>query len=388
MGIPLCFFLSLVARCARLFRRQELKKPKKIVFLGLTEIGAGIMAYPSIQKMRSTWKDANAYLWVFKDNVDFFRATRWFPEDHLIVMRSDSFLNLATDFFRNLIKLHKLRIDAIVDLEASTRLSSLLCYLSGAAIRIGFYSQSTRPFYRGQLYTHQVAYDPSRHISRNYHALVRALLSSVPPEAAGYPCEAGEDLSLPKIRTSTEEDQKLQDKLCELGGFANHDRRLVLVHLGLNDRLPIRRWPLEYYQQLMERLLSHPKTIILLVGTGAQRTFSREGMAEPRIINLIGKTNARELFSLLNRATVLVSHDSGIVHIAALTDIPTIALFGPETPNVFGPLSDRKKVLYKNFNCSPCLLVSNYKQSPCRDNQCIRAITADEVYAEVMKVLS
>ena len=45
---------------------------------------------------------------VFKDNVDFFRATRWFPEDHLIVMRSDSFLNLATDFFRNLIKLHKL----------------------------------------------------------------------------------------------------------------------------------------------------------------------------------------------------------------------------------------------------------------------------------------
>lgn len=387
-GIPLCFLFSFFARMGRLFNKPKEKKIHRIVFLGLTEIGAGILAYPAIRKVRSAWPGADIYFWTFKDHADFFTATRWFPEDHVIAVRSDTFFNLAVDTIRNLWRLNRAGIDTIIDLEVSTRFSSLLCFLSGAVTRVGFHSQAPRSFYRGHLYTHQVVYDYSRHISRNYQSLVTTLLELTPLSDSGSRTSPDGGRSLPKIETSDEENKKLTRKLCESGGLSVSSGRIVLIHLGVNDRIPIRRWPLEYYQELIGRLLKDPRIFVVLVGTGPERSFSRDN-AEGRIINLIGKTDARELFALLNTSNILVSHDSGIVHIAALTGIPVVALFGPETPDVFGPLNNGQGIiLYKKFPCSPCLLPGNYKQSPCRDNRCMKAIAVDEVCAEVMKVLS
>ncbi|MEI7751071.1 MAG: glycosyltransferase family 9 protein [Candidatus Omnitrophota bacterium] len=384
VGIPLCFLFLLALKSSRFFYKGDPKTPEKIVFLGLTEIGAGIMAYPAIQKMRSFWKDADIYLWVFKDNADFFNATGWFQPDHVIAMRSDSFLHLAIDAIKNLNKIRKIGIDTMVDLEASTRFSSLLCFLSGARTRVGFYSKIPKSLYRGYLYTHQAPFDPAQHISKNFCLLVDALLHSAGVAQRNEPSEA---LSLSKIKTSPEEDEHLRHMLRDLGGDAILHRRWMLIHMGLNDRLPMRRWPPESYWKLIDRLLEHPDVAIILVGTGPRHSFY-QSETRSRVIQLIGQTNTRELFSLLKMATLLISHDSGIVHIAALTGTPVIALFGPETPDVFGPLSDRKNIIYKKFPCSPCLLISNYKQTSCQDNQCMRAISVEEVYAEALKVLS
>ncbi len=378
IGIPLCFLFSVAAKISFRSRGQTFLKPKKVVFLGLTEIGAGIMAYPSIEKLRGTWSEADVYLWVFQDNADFFNATGWFRPGRVIAMRSNSFWSLARDAFRNLWEIRKLGVDTIIDLEASTRFSSLLCFLSGARTRIGFCARSPGFFYRGDLYTHRVTYDPATHISRNFRALVDQLSGRSQLDFS-----EREDLpfALPRVKMSQEEDERMRRKLRDLGGDALLNRRLVLIHMGLNDRLPMRRWPPECYWKLIDRFLEDPDLVVVLVGTGPKHSFF-QSETRPRVIQLVGQTDTRELFSLLNMANVLISHDSGIVHIAALTGIPVVALFGPETPDVFRPLSDRTHMIYKKMACSPCLLVSNYKQTPCQNNQCMKAITVDEVYQE------
>jgi ADP-heptose:LPS heptosyltransferase len=385
LGIPLCFLFSIAMRCVPGgWCRDASRRSQKVLFLGLTEIGAGIMAYPAIEKLRAAWKDAEIYLWVFKDNAGFFNGTGWFPPGHVIAMRSDSFLHLAIDAFKNLKTIRKAGIDTIIDLEASTRFSSLLCCLSGARTRVGFHPQAPQVFYRGNLYTHKAPYDPSRHISKNFRSLVDSLFGRVRQGGSG---EEKGFFPLPKIKTSKKEDEQIRHKLRDLGGDAALSRRLILIHMGLNDRLPMRRWPPENYWKLIDRFLELQDVTIVLVGTGPQHSFF-QSETRARVIQMVGQTNTRELFSLLKIAALLISHDSGIVHIAALMEIPVIALFGPETPDVFGPLSDRTRMIYKNFPCSPCLLVDNYKQTPCRDNQCMRAITVDEVYEEALKVLS
>jgi len=83
----------------------------------------------------------------------------------------------------------------------------------------------------------------------------------------------------------------------------------------------------------------------------------------------------------------LVTNDSGPVHFASTTNLPVIALFGPETPKIFGPMSPHAKVISLGLACSPCISVFNQKKSSCTDNQCMKQITVEMVIQETQKIL-
>jgi len=84
----------------------------------------------------------------------------------------------------------------------------------------------------------------------------------------------------------------------------------------------------------------------------------------------------------------LITNDSGPVHFASTTDIPILALFGPETPKIFGPMSPNAKVISMELACSPCISVFNQKKSYCNDNQCMKQISVQMVLSEAKKFLS
>ena len=80
----------------------------------------------------------------------------------------------------------------------------------------------------------------------------------------------------------------------------------------------------------------------------------------------------------------MVTNDSGPAHFASLLRLPTVILFGPETPRLYSPIGDTHKDMYSNFACSPCVSVYNGKKSPCRENRCLMAITPEAVFKEVL----
>ena len=100
-----------------------------------------------------------------------------------------------------------------------------------------------------------------------------------------------------------------------------------------------------------------------------------------RIACMAGRTSLRELVTLYGLSDVLITNDSGPAHFAATTQIQIISLFGPETPELYRPLSEHGQALSARLACSPCINVFNQRQSACTDNQCMAALTVDHVFA-------
>jgi ADP-heptose:LPS heptosyltransferase len=96
----------------------------------------------------------------------------------------------------------------------------------------------------------------------------------------------------------------------------------------------------------------------------------------------------RELLVLFGLADVLVTNDSGPAHFATLTPIRVVTLFGPETPALYGARSGRNVPLWAGLVCSPCVNAFNNRQSSCRNNVCMRSISVEQVFAEVIAALS
>ncbi len=141
VGIPLCFFFSIIENIKKyLFSKSIIKiLPKKIVFLEFSEIGSAILAYPLVERMKEKYPDAEIYFWIFKENSEILNLFDLIPEKNIIVMRSKSIITLFIDTLKNMRRIRKEEIDTLIDLELFSRFSSILSYLSGARVRVGFY---------------------------------------------------------------------------------------------------------------------------------------------------------------------------------------------------------------------------------------------------------
>lgn len=140
-------------------------------------------------------------------------------------------------------------------------------------------------------------------------------------------------------------------------------------------------WPPERFRALAMRLLLETDAAIVFFGDGATVPLVKEisyGLPE-RVIDLAGVTSLRELACLIKDCTVLVTNDSGPMHIAAAFRRPLVALFGSTDPHLTGPYGQEKSVLHKPVKCSPC-----FKRVCPIDFRCMKGISVDEVVERVL----
>lgn len=166
------------------------------------------------------------------------------------------------------------------------------------------------------------------------------------------------------------------------------NKYIVLMPGGAKNLLrsdDMRRWSLENYKQLA-CILKSKNIDIVLVG-GASDKWVLEAFSNLNVIDLIGKTTLIELFDVLNSASVIVSHDTGVLHLACTTNRPIVALFGPTPSNAFIPKSRQYLSILSQENkiaCAPCYDGKNY--ADCQRPDCMMTITVDSVVEEVMKL--
>jgi ADP-heptose:LPS heptosyltransferase len=126
----------------------------------------------------------------------------------------------------------------------------------------------------------------------------------------------------------------------------------------------------------------YPKHLVLLVGTLSHSpvaTYVSEAVGGGRCINFCGRTaSLRELLELFCIADLLITNDSGNPHFAAMTGLKNVALYGPETPFMYGPLG-KSVCLFEFFHSSPSITTYNHKNPPCDCNDCLRSIHPDRV---------
>jgi len=147
---------------------------------------------------------------------------------------------------------------------------------------------------------------------------------------------------------------------------------------------PAKRWPLDRFRKVMDLLLPFPIVWVLL-GTAQEKTLVSplvEGFPGT-VENLIGQTSLEELLQTIQQLTLLLTNDTGSMHLAALFNIPTVALFGSTDPSLTGPQGTIHRVLRHPVECSPCFL----RTCPI-DFRCMTRITPEEVVQAITETIS
>jgi ADP-heptose:LPS heptosyltransferase len=235
-------------------------------------------------------------------------------------------------------------------------------------------------------------YSPHIHTAEAFMALTQALFSPWPGEVLLKEELSRHDYRPPAYSPSPDAIQSVTDKLRD-ARLTDPDAPTVLVLINPNSSaiFPLRKWPALQFTSLCRRLLdTRPELRIAITGGRSERQEAEtlaQQVGSPRCVNFAGQTTFSELLALYALASVMVTNDSGPAHFASLADLPTVVLFGPETPRLYRPLGDRVRPIYAGFACSPCVSVYNAKRSPCRNNRCLQTISVEQVYAETIALL-
>jgi heptosyltransferase II len=142
-------------------------------------------------------------------------------------------------------------------------------------------------------------------------------------------------------------------------------------------------WPADRFKELTAKLLQNPNVEIIFFGDKAGAPLVNEicaGYSE-RVTNLAGKTTIRQLMSLLRTCDVLLTNDSGPMHIASALGTPLLALFGSTNDRTTGPYKGAQ-IIHKHVTCSPC-----YRRECPIDFRCMTSISAEEVYGKLLDIL-
>lgn len=283
--------------------------------------------------------------------------------DEIIVYDEDAEHKTISGKIRLISTLRSKKFDAAFILHRSlTR--ALITFLSGIKIRIGYGTKG-----RGFLLTHAVS-EPPRNIHKVDYFLNIAESSGIEKSGRDYEFFISD-----------------RDRMAV-------DGMLAKMRIGMKDRLVVinpggnwdpKRWPKENFARVADYLAEGQKIKIVINGAAKDRDLAEDinlSMMEKAAI-LCGKTSIKQLGALMERADLVISNDSGPMHIAASMKRPVLALFGPTSHEITGPCGKGMcDVLYKDIGCDvPCY------DYACRDNRCMRAITPEEVFEKAKEML-
>lgn len=253
---------------------------------------------------------------------------------------------------------------------------SLLARCSGAPVRIGYRHDYERKQsmwgLRCALLTHSyVPRDEKLHEVERYLDLLRMFGLAVREEEL-----------LPRLT--------LTEKARAFGQMTA--RRLInsragpLVVMNPGAGWELKQWPYERFAAVGDWAIERFGAHVLFVGAAQEVALSERirGVMARESVSYVGRTSLPQLAGLLSQCDLVLTNDTGALHIAAALDVPTIALFGPGDPEKFRPLSRQATVFYHQVPCSPCKVQYTDK---CHDNICMQQITVDEVKVAITKTL-
>ena len=267
--------------------------------------------------------------------------------------------------------------DLAINFEPDIR-SNALVGASGAARRVGYASGGG-----GAFLTDPAAYDKRVHTAVNARRLVEratAWMGTGTRQASA---------PTPQLRIPAESHARAARLL------AGHDGRGPLVGLNPGAGRTVKEWPPERFAHAAADLATRDRATIVLLGSAAERPLGeavRKRLDEKvPLIDLVGQTPLVDLAAVLSRLQVLVTGDTGPMHLAAAVGTPVVGIFGPTDPARYAPLIDRSASVHANLWCRPCRRTRR-PPARCRHGvpDCLVGVGTDDVVAAIrsLQVLS
>jgi lipopolysaccharide heptosyltransferase II len=343
-------FVAVSARL--LIPAKGLKKAiNSILFIRPGGIGDAVLLIPAIQALRKKFPQATIHILSEKRNSAVFAL---YP-DIQKVYHYDRPIELLTAICSN--------YDVVIDTEQWHRLSALVARAVKAPQSIGFATNE-----RKKLFTHRVPYSHDIPETISFLNLIEPLVGDVSYD----PC-------MPFLNVPEKSAEKIELLLKPLSSSK-------IVSLFPGGSIREKRWGGDRFHRTAEPLSEQGYGIVVVGGKDNAREGETIIQGIPGSLNLCGKLSLPETAAVLKRSSLLITGDSGIMHIGYGLGVKIVALFGPGNDKKWAPLGKRCTVITKNLACSPCSSYGYTKR--CRDHAaCMSGITVEEVVHEALVLL-
>ncbi len=333
-----------------------MKSFRKILVIKLRAIGDVILATPVLENLQRAFPCAQIDFLTEKPCAPVVAGQ---PAIHEVLVLDRKLKGASRTLIQ---QVRRRRYDAVFDLFGNPR-SAVLTWLSGAPTRVGF-------LFRGRKYAYNVKVEPRgdrvHEVEFNLDAL-RALQIPIVSRQLRVAVDAESE----NFAAQFWRENELQDRL--------------VVGLNASGGWYTKRWPLESFAQLGDRLRRELNAVVLLLwGPGELDDVKAiaQMMQEPSL--LAPPTNLKQLAALLSRLTLLASNDSGPLHLAAAVGTRVVGIYGPTRPDLQGPWGDGHETVVKaGLPCLGCNGVT------CKivTHDCMKKLEVDEVWETVQKCL-
>jgi heptosyltransferase-2 len=329
-------------------------EPMKIIVRAPNWVGDAVLALPAVAAVRRGFPGSELWVAARSGAGDIFAAAGL--ADRTVTLPEGNDLASIRQAAR---ELGGRSLDAGLLLTNSFG-SALLFYLARIPERWGYAADG-----RSLLLTRAVRRKRPgvpRHHVHYYLDLVAGLgIEASPPEL--------------RLSVSPEDSEAARLRLRELG--LDPSRPLVILCPGASYG-PAKRWPAERFARTAALLRERRGAEVLVIGSAPELELAesiRSRLAGKPAV-LTGQTSLRELMGLIGRATLLISNDTGPMHLANALGVPVVGVFGPTDPIATGPLRPPSRVVKKDVPCWPC----RYRECPL-DHRCMKLILPEEVAA-------
>lgn len=332
--------------------------PQEIGILQIAGIGDALLLDGVIKDIKKKWPKAKLVFFAARNNYEIVNMFIGLDELYILPIKKPW---LAAKKIQDVGK-----FDLWLDFGPWPRLNALLSLMSNSSFKVGFKSLKQ---YRHYGYDILAEHCHDVHELDNYRNLVRAVGVDSKSEPAITP-----DLNLLKTFPDLRSDQPYVVLHMFPGGYRSY----------------MREWPEEFWVAVGRTFLEMGWQVVF---TGAQSDECRASivamkLSNPeRVVSLAGRANLRELSALLKQAKLVISVNTGTMHMAAAVGSSLIAIHGPTSPLRWGPISHQAVVISpENMSCAPCLHFGfEYK---CAENLCLRSITPQVVLNAALNMLS
>lgn len=342
-------------------------------------IGDVLLTTPLIRALRARFPDARLLYLVESMAAPVVAANPHL--DETIVIRHRRGWRRMLEDLSLAVRLARRRIDVAIDLHGGPR-SGWLTFATRARKRVG-YDVSGRQWMYTDLIPKPRGYAP-RHSVRNQWDL----LAPIDPAFERSPDPTADRLEMPVSEAAR---SAVAARLGALG--VPPDAQLIVMHVGAGNEF--RRWPAPWFADVATDLVAgHPERVVLVVGSASETETVREIVAHaPKARHDGGRLVAasgwllEELRAVMDRAALFVGGDSGPMHVAAASDIPIVAIFGPTMAHTWAPWRPPELAVeiveHGPLPCRPC------DQRVCApgDFRCLRLIEPAAVIARAMALL-
>jgi len=339
------------------------KVPQKILIRGVNWIGDTIMTIPAMRTLRQLFPESRITLLIRKPMDRLF--AHFSAVDHVVGFTIRKGMAGLVDRMRLAQKLRREHYDLCLILPNSFD-SALILFLAGIPARIGFDRDG-----RGLLLTRKIkppVPEEAGHQADDYLSLVTSLGA----------IQIFREFNLEVDREAKE---WAKDQLEPLR------QKVSGPLIGLNPGAtygPAKRWFPERFTDLAARLCSGDQSGIVIVG-GPEETGLCGNIAdgiEGAVLDLSGQTDLQQLAAVLSLCDLLVTNDSGPMHLASAVGTPVVAIFGSTEPGATSPLG-KHRIIKEECECSPCL------ERFCErgDTLCMELIQVEDVYDTVKRLL-